>query len=207
MIRTFIQLLAIGLLAGCSFPKYGASITYNDRNPDPIAVVMPPNAPSITQQFWPPRNTAFDGETSGGHNGLDVWAERRTPVLAAAPGRVTSSFFDPAYGQSIVIDHGRDENGERITTRYNHLSFRDAQNGDVVARGQMIGGLGISGFLAQGIPHLHFEVVRRTRDNKVIPMDPHLFWADGVGRVTCFDPARDIPALPFRITYPVICRS
>jgi hypothetical protein len=54
---------------------------------------------------------------------------------------------------------------------------------------------------------LHFEVVRRTAQNKLIPYDPHLFWVDGVGRVTCFDPDLEIPALPFRITYPVICQS
>lgn len=195
------------MMAGCTASPYGQSITYNARNPAPIVVVMPADAPSITQQFRPAQDTAEDGATTDAHLGLDVHAPRGTPVLAAAAGRVTQSYFDPAYGNAIMVDHGPDENGLRVVTRYLHLSTRGKRRGDVVSRGEQIGGLGATGFLAAGFPHLHFEVLRALPGGGTRAYDPHLFWVEGGGQVTCFDPSREHPALPLRTTYPVMCRS
>ena len=206
LIRLFAVLGSMGL-ASCTSSPYGQSITYNDRNPNPIRVVMPPNAPSITQQFRPPQDRIEDGATTDAHVGMDVHLYRGTPILAAAPGRVTRSNFDPAYGATIEIDHGTNEDGARVITRYLHLSNRDKQRGDVVARGEQIGGLGATGFLAAGFPHLHFEVIVRPQGGRAEPKDPHLFWVNGVGRVTCFDPDLAVPDLPWRTTYPVQCRG
>jgi murein DD-endopeptidase MepM/ murein hydrolase activator NlpD len=63
--------------------------------------------------------------------------------------------------------------------------------GDVVARGQKIGTLGTTGMLAGGIPHLHFELYRQAGRGSVTAR-PARFWVDGVGRVTCFDPAASL---------------
>jgi len=56
-----------------------------------------------------------------------------------------------AYGNTLVIDHGRD-----ITTLYGHLQRMLVNAGDKVERGQHIGSVGNTG-RSTG-PHLHYEV-------------------------------------------------
>ena len=207
MFARLVFLLAAMAVAGCDLPQYGASITYNERNPNPIVVTMPPGAPSITQQFRPSRDGAGNLNETDAHLGLDVWARPGTPVLAAAPGRIIQSYFDPAYGNTLVVDHGPDETGARVVTRYIHLRRRITPRGATVARGDQIAELGATGFLSGGFPHLHFEVVRNVGPRQTRAFDPHLFWAGGPGRVVCFDPDIPVPAPPFRTTYPVACRG
>lgn len=62
-----------------------------------------------------------------------------------------------------------------------------------------IGALGLLG-------HLHFETMRLSRTRGEIYEDPHLFWMNGAGRVTCFEPGKRYAEEPFRTTYPVRCR-
>lgn len=118
---------------------------------------------------------------AGWHEGIDFAADRGTPVRAAAAGtvvRVDRDFvdwdvaalnaaldasnalgytpddtLDRIRGRQVWIDHGR-----RIVTRYAHLdAVADLYVGESVARGQVIGAVGSSGF-EEGGPHLHFEV-------------------------------------------------
>jgi murein DD-endopeptidase MepM/ murein hydrolase activator NlpD len=118
---------------------------------------------------------------AGWHEGIDFPADRGTPVRAAAEGtvvRVDRDFvdWDPASlnaaleaaialgytpdetldrirGRQVWIDHGR-----QVVTRYAHLdAVADLFVGETVARGQVIGAVGSSGF-EEGGPHLHFEV-------------------------------------------------
>jgi len=192
--------LALVLLAACSggLPPKGASVSYVARYPEVIPVTMPATAPSITQQFRV-HDGGFDaGRKWGDHHGLDVHAPVDTPVLAAAPGRVDQSYFDPAYGHVIRLVH---EGG--YWTRYAHLARRDVARGARVAQGQEIGGLGRSGALSGGFLHLHFELWQATPAGRVA-VDPHLHWAKGRGQVTCYGTqgrARNGASL----TYPVIC--
>jgi len=169
--------------------------------PDRRAVHMPDNAPSISQGYRPKRLT---GGRSG-HEGIDIIDKSGTPVLAAASGVVIESYFELLFGSQIEIAHGVDEKGMPVNTRYFHLKERLVKKGDVVVRGQQIGSLGRSGILAGGILHLHYEVRAGAGQNN--SMNPHLFWADGVGVVTCFDRNKEWYDLPFRTTYPVPCRG
>lgn len=188
--------LAILALAGCGIEPAGYSAPYPP--PQPFAVTVPANAPSISQQFR-------RGAAGGDHLGTDFIAAVGTPVLAAAPGRVTRSFFDPAYGNTVEIDHGRDPAGQQIVTRYVHLNSRDVPVGAAVSRGQQIGSLGRTGVLSGGIAHLHFEVWAGSQRDPGNAVDPNTLWARGPGRVGCFDPSRPVPDRPFRITHPVVC--
>jgi murein DD-endopeptidase MepM/ murein hydrolase activator NlpD len=90
------------------------------------------------------------------HEGLDFVAPLGTPVLATAAGSVTRSAFDSTYGNVIEVSHI-----EGFTTRYAHLSQRNAQVGQRVTRGQALGLLGSTG-RSTG-PHLHYEVMRHDR--------------------------------------------
>ncbi|MCL2227171.1 MAG: M23 family metallopeptidase [Oscillospiraceae bacterium] len=98
------------------------------------------------------------------HSGIDIAARHGANVLAADRGTVITSRFNSSYGNYIVIAHGENRNGDRITTLYAHLSTRSVSVGDVVEQGQVIGRIGSTG-VSTG-PHLHFEVmVNGTRVN------------------------------------------
>jgi murein DD-endopeptidase MepM/ murein hydrolase activator NlpD len=193
--------VTLGLVSGCQgLIRYGEAVDYPPyRWREKVDVVMPANAPYISQQF-----TGHFEARHGGHLGIDVWEAIGTPVLAAASGVVERSFFEPMFGHQIVIRHGEDEKGRPVRTHYKHLDARLVEAGARVARGQQIATLGDTGLLG-ALPHLHFEVIVTIPHEGNIAHDPHLFWADGVGRVTCFDPARRYDEGRFITTYPVRC--
>jgi len=85
------------------------------------------------------------------HAGIDIVAPNGTLVKAADGGEVIQAGYDHGYGNSIVIYHGGG-----FATWYAHLSSIRVSVGQVVARGQVIGLVGATGW-ATG-PHLHFEV-------------------------------------------------
>lgn len=197
-------LIACTALGGCSGSD-GFSAPYSPYATERIDVVMPPNAPPIGQQFRRVSDRRDTGGQGGNHLGMDVLAPKGTPVLAAAGGVVTASFYEPAYGNRVEISHGTDAQGRPISTRSVHLDRRLVATGDRVARGQQIGTVGSTGALAGTLNHLHFELHRKA-GGTTGAVDPHRYWADGIGRVTCFDPARALPDAPVRLTYPLRCR-
>jgi murein DD-endopeptidase MepM/ murein hydrolase activator NlpD len=178
MRKLIIFVAALFALTACGVDIYGKSTRYRAGVNEPIEVIMPANALFISQQFSD--DPSFEGDW---HDGVDIWGERGTPVLAAAPGRVIASYHEPLYGRRVRIDHGPDEQGRQIVTRYFHLDERLVNVGDVVERGEMIGRMASSGLLGAAV-HLHFEVRREASDMDLDAHDPHLFWIDGVGRVT-----------------------
>jgi murein DD-endopeptidase MepM/ murein hydrolase activator NlpD len=108
------------------------------------------------------RNDPFSGQPAL-HSGLDFPADVGVPVVAAAGGVVVSTESTPTYGHTIDVDHGN-----RLVTRYAHLSKVLVQTGAIVQRGQPIGAVGNSG-RSTG-PHLHFEVLVDE-----VPQDPARF--------------------------------
>lgn len=199
--------MAFGLTA-CVQHEYGTAVAYLRHVHPKYEVVMPASAPPISQQFM------YEKAGGGpGHRGLDVAAATGTPVLAAAPGRVTISMYEPAYGNRVVIEHGPDDTGRKVQTLYFHLAERDVKVGQRVARGAQIGVVGETGLLSS-FPHLHFEYHRestpgarvKTGNNwwqGIEQQDPNAFWVGGPGQVTCF---RGQDALHWKITYPVRCK-
>lgn len=86
------------------------------------------------------------------HPGLDISAERGTPIKATADGKVELAAPSGDYGNLVVIDHGYG-----LVSRYGHLSKFAAWPGREVKRGDVIGYVGSTG-RATG-PHLHYEVL------------------------------------------------
>ena len=196
---SILVLLLSMLLTACGTDKFGEAARYRSEAPDPIEVVMPSDAIFISQQFLISR------QTTDRHEGIDLWGPRSTPLIAAAPGVVVASWQGPLYGNRIRIDHGVDGEGNRISTRYFHLESRSVEVGQRVERGDFIGRMGSTGVLAGGGVHLHFEVLVAEPGEEAEPIDPHLAWADGEGRVTCFDPDRRYPENVIVMTYPAAC--
>lgn len=86
------------------------------------------------------------------HAGLDISADRGTPVHATADGTVEAAGYNGGYGNCILLDHGFG-----ISTRYGHLSGYAVSTGQVVKRGQVIGYVGSTGHTTGA--HLHYEIL------------------------------------------------
>ncbi|MCE8008609.1 M23 family metallopeptidase [Aestuariivita sp.] len=196
-----VALCALSLTAACGgVALYGQADRYARFVDYAIDVEMPPNALFISQQFRKGSETGTDA-----HPGMDVWGPLRTPVLAAADGAVIASYYEPVYGNRVVIDHGRASDGLYRETVYMHLKERLIEEGARVQRGQPIGLMGATGAMGMMV-HLHFEVHEGPAPQHAKPRDPNLYWLNGVGKVTCFVPGSKVPTDPFRLTYPVQCR-
>jgi murein DD-endopeptidase MepM/ murein hydrolase activator NlpD len=88
----------------------------------------------------------------GYHQGLDLSADRGTPVVATADGVVESAAWNGNYGNLLVIDHGFG-----IKTRYGHLSAFAANVGARVQRNTVVGYVGATGRTTG--THLHYEIM------------------------------------------------
>lgn len=95
------------------------------------------------------------------HRGLDIVALARTPIRAAAPGKVIYQEKQWAGGNSLLIWHNKDHFGNRVISYYAHLQEFKTELGKTVERGEVIGLLGATGnnMPKSGTPHLHFEVL------------------------------------------------
>jgi murein DD-endopeptidase MepM/ murein hydrolase activator NlpD len=97
------------------------------------------------------RADPFNGERDF-HPGLDISADKGTPILATAAGKVELAAPSGDYGNLVVVDHGYG-----LVTRYGHLSKFAVWVGRQVKRGDVVGYVGSTG-RATG-PHLHYEVL------------------------------------------------
>jgi len=94
------------------------------------------------------------------HSGIDIGADYGVPITASADGSVIYAGWYGGYGYAIIIDHG-----SGYSTLYAHCSAMYVGVNQPVRRGQVIGGVGATGW-ATG-PHLHFEIRRNG-----VPLDP-----------------------------------
>ncbi|TDO93548.1 M23 family metallopeptidase [Enemella evansiae] len=86
------------------------------------------------------------------HDGTDFAAQCNAPLRAPADGVVTEKYFNSAYGNRLMIDHGK-VGGKFVTTGYNHANSYTVSVGQRVTKGQIIGYAGTTG-LSTGC-HLH----------------------------------------------------
>lgn len=85
------------------------------------------------------------------HTGMDIGAPMGAKIVAADSGTVIFSGWMGAYGQAIIVDHGKG-----LSTLYGHQSSLLVSNGQSVNKGQTIGKVGSTGWSTGA--HLHFEV-------------------------------------------------
>jgi len=87
------------------------------------------------------------------HQGIDLAAQRNTPIYSIDHGRVIYAGHGfTGYGRLVIVEH---INGG-YQSLYAHLNRYKVQRGDVVKKGELLGLMGDSG-RATGV-HLHFEV-------------------------------------------------
>ena len=135
-----------------------------------LASRPPLDFPVLTDASDPVRSR-FGVPRDGGrreHHGIDIFAPRGTPVLAAADGMVVRT-GDSGRGGLHVWQRGEDEAGRYLgSLYYAHLDRIDVPVGRRVTRGTPIGTVGNTGNARTTPPHLHFGLYRRYRG----PVDP-----------------------------------
>jgi murein DD-endopeptidase MepM/ murein hydrolase activator NlpD len=115
--------------------------------------------------------SAFGAERDGGrraHRGIDIFAARGTPVLAATDGWITRVettrvggnviWMQPLFGNMRVY--------------YAHLHAQWVEPGDFVLAGQPLGAVGNTGNAVTTPPHLHFGVYVRQPGRRGGARDP-----------------------------------
>lgn len=223
--RSFFRRSAAGLLlleeavrnSGCTPAFIGYPVVY------PADVSCPP----IRSEYGVFGD--IDGNTrSSRHTGLDIVAEKGSPVIAAADGKVILVGWVSAGGNRVMIYHGVDNDGKHIYSRYSHMNEFNVEEGVVtlepVKRGQQIGTVGNTGsdMPRSRTPHLHFEVYalkdsliqgkKVSRYSNDDASNPHDYWFKDKNSppdkiiIPPFIKGREYPSKPIRFTYPVPCR-
>ncbi|HJR65935.1 MAG TPA: M23 family metallopeptidase [Gemmatimonadaceae bacterium] len=98
------------------------------------------------------------------HHGVDLFAPRGTPVVAAAPG-IVRRVGETDLGGNVVwlLDTRREQ-----SLYYAHLDRQLVDAGDIVQVGDTLGLVGNTGNARSTPPHLHFGIYRRGQG----PVDP-----------------------------------
>ena len=85
------------------------------------------------------------------HAGIDFGGQRNTPIVAAADGKVVAAGRNGTLGKYVKIDHGYG-----FVTRYGHMHKLNVKRGQIVKKGDKIGGMGSTG--RSTATHLHYEI-------------------------------------------------
>ena len=119
------------------------------------------DAASIRSFFGDPR----DGGRRR-HQGVDIFAPRGTPALAAADGRVVRVGSNRLGGKTVWLF--AEELG--LALYYAHLDRQEVRRGERVRAGEIVGRVGNTGNARNTPPHLHFGV----RDGRAVDPWPFL---------------------------------
>jgi murein DD-endopeptidase MepM/ murein hydrolase activator NlpD len=138
--------------------EYTLTITAGPSLGFPVSETGKPHIGS----FW------GDGRDEGGrkHEGIDIFAPKRTPAIAAANGMVTGVTVNK-LGGNVVFMRPTDAD---YTLYYAHLDQQLVQPGQNVLIGDTLGLIGNTGNARTTPPHLHFGIYTHYR-----AIDPLVF--------------------------------
>lgn len=119
--------------------------------------------------IWPTYTTSYITSPFGnrmhpiqgivkGHDGIDIGADMGDPIYAAADGIIIYYGWMSGYGNTVMIDHGISNEGNKVVTLYGHGSeYIDGLSvGSFVKTGTVVMKVGSTGNSTG--PHVHFEV-------------------------------------------------
>ena len=96
------------------------------------------------------------------HLGIDLASVAHSPIPASNNGKVVFADSMGIYGKTVVLDHGFG-----LFSMYAHLSAVNVSEGQIVAKGKIIGRTGSTGMA--GGDHLHFAML--VHDTFVNPVE------------------------------------
>ncbi|HVJ26605.1 MAG TPA: M23 family metallopeptidase [Vicinamibacterales bacterium] len=138
----------------------GGKLTIGQRTTAALTFPVSGRTSAAVQSFFldPRDNNRRD------HHGIDIFAPRNTPVLAAADGFVTHVGTSNLGGNVVwVWDPRRGQ-----SHYYAHLEKQAVSAGQQVSAGDVVGYVGNTGNARTTHPHLHFGIYRRGEG----PIDP-----------------------------------
>lgn len=130
------------------------------RNDPVLAFPVEGRGNSAAQSFW---GVDRDGGRRS-HQGVDIFAPRGTPVLAATDGYI-ADYLTNNLGGNVIWQ--RDDHRPQ-SLYYAHLDRHNVTAGEHVKAGDTIGFVGNTGNARTTAPHLHFGIYLRGRG----PIDP-----------------------------------
>ena len=135
---------------------------FSEQPDSPLPFIQPVDGPQ-SSSFG--RRRVLNGQPRSPHSGLDIAAPTGTPIINPAPGvvRLTGDFY--FNGNTVFVDHG-----QGLISMMCHLSRIDVEEGQQVARGELLGLVGATGRVTG--PHLHWSVsMNGNRVDPVMVMD------------------------------------
>lgn len=137
------------------------TVVYNNSTLG-LAAIQQPVAGSITSRFG-----VRSRIRSSAHTGLDIATSKGTPIIPVTAGKVTYAGYKGSYGNLVIINHGKNANGQAVETYYAHCSRLNVSVGDSVDQNSIIAYVGSTGNSTG--PHLHLEI--RLNGNAVNPQN------------------------------------
>lgn len=123
---------------------------FEEQNKSVIPIATPIKGYDISSSYGY-RTHPVTGKRRSMHKGIDISSPKGTPIYATADGVISYSGRMGSYGKYIEIQHGN-----KITTRYAHMSKLKVDKNSEVEKGDVIGYVGTTG-RSTG-PHLHYEI-------------------------------------------------
>ena len=145
----------------------GGEYTLSISSGPSLAFPVTPTIKSNIGSFW---GVDRDGGARR-HEGIDIFAPKRTALVAAADGVVTRVNENTLGGKVVFLS----PNNKDFTLYYAHLDEQLVEPGQNVKTGDTVGLMGNTGNAKHTSPHLHFGIYTRSG-----PVDPLPF----VNRVT-----------------------
>ena len=137
------------------------TVVYNNSTLG-LAAIQQPVSGSITSRFG-----VRSRIRSSAHTGLDIATSMGTPMIPVTEGKVTYAGYKGSYGKLVIINHGKNANGQTVETYYAHCSRLNVSVGDTVDANSIIAYVGSTGNSTG--PHLHLEI--RLNGNVVNPQN------------------------------------
>jgi murein DD-endopeptidase MepM/ murein hydrolase activator NlpD len=107
------------------------------------------------------KRSVYNGEPRSAHSGVDLRAPTGTAIKAPAAGRVVLVRNLYFAGNAVIIDHGLG-----LYSYLAHLSKFSVREGELVAKGQIVGLSGQTGRVSG--PHLHWSM--RLNNARIDPL-------------------------------------
>ena len=135
----------------------------------------------------------------------------RTPVIASSAGVVISAGYYECGGGTVIVRPDfrvvdpKTDSPTRITISYQHLVVREDLRHDMrVVPGEVIGHVAPGNADACSNPLSHVHLAVDPFPSAAHPINPHLLWSEGPGKVSCY---RNGVALPEgKIVAPLRCQ-